>query len=276
MFVVQYGAEHVPHSLSVRGGTQRHYWEPFVGLVVETAAGWILIDTGMSRAAYESSSIALTYGAGGEAHRTPPWPLAPAPPEGSDWAWIREADPLETALACVGLRPSDISLAAVTHLHVDHSGGIPTLSEHGVPVVIQRRELQFVRSGSVGPADGFFPPDWEHTETAWIELDGDAELAPGVRAISTPGHTPGHMSFMVQLEHSGTWLFAGDAADLGQNFLDGLPCGSTAGGTSDDVDAADASLDRLLAIARETGARIVPGHDPVVLTIAAHPIGGHR
>ncbi|HQY99455.1 MAG TPA: MBL fold metallo-hydrolase [Propionicimonas sp.] len=38
-------------------------------------------------------------------------------------------------------------------------------------------------------------------------LDGDAELWPGLSAIHTPGHTPGHFSFL-----AGRTLFGGDTA----------------------------------------------------------------
>lgn len=274
MFFVQFGAEHVPKSLSLPGGADNMYWEPFVGLVVETTIGWILLDTGMSRQAFESNEIAAAYSSGDAKHQTPAWPLAPEPPIRTDWAWILDGDPLETALEAVGLQVSDITLAAVSHLHVDHSGGIPTLAEHGVPIAIQSRELEFVRSG-VSAAAGFYQPDWESEQVMWIEIDGDAELAPGVLALATPGHTPGHMSFQVTLPETGVWLFAGDAADLGQNFLDATPC-TTATGTAADEIAAEASLTRLLDIARERDARLIPGHDQLIFNAVRPPTGGHK
>lgn len=276
MFFIHFGAEHVPHDLSVRGGTATYYWEPFLGVVVETLAGWVLLDTGMSRRAFESPDIALTYRAGSQVHQTEPWRLSPVPPAGSDWGWIQDGDPLETALAGVGLSVGDLSLAAVTHLHVDHSGGIPTLSRFGVPIAIDERELAFARSGAVGAEHGFFAPDWEDPGTTWHEVASDIDIAPGVRAIRTPGHTPGHLSFAVTLRSSGTWLFAGDAADLSQNFLEGAACGSTASGTNNDERAAEASLDRLFDFARDRSARIIPGHDALVQLAVQHPKGGHR
>ena len=276
LFFVQFGAEHVPHHLSVRGGSDTYYWEPFIGAVVETSAGWVLLDTGMSRRAFESPGIRQTYRAGSSVHQTDAWQLLPMPPETSEWAWLADGDPLETALARIGLRVGDLSLAAVTHLHVDHSGGIPTLTRHGVPVAIDKRELHFARSGEVGSEEGFYAPDWEDPAIKWNELEGDTEIAPGIRAIRTPGHTPGHMSFIITLESSGTWLLAGDAADLGQNFLEGVPCGSTAGGSASDERAADLSLTRLYEVARRTQARIVPGHDALLQLAVRHPEGGHR
>jgi glyoxylase-like metal-dependent hydrolase (beta-lactamase superfamily II) len=183
---------------------------------------------------------------------------------------------LVSALADVGLRPADLSLAVVSHLHLDHSGGIATLSEAGVAVAIQAEELSFARSGEARFEEGFVAADWSDARTRWHPLEGDTELAPGVRVLATPGHTPGHSSLQVHLPDSGTWLFAADAADLAQNFLDQVPCGYAAGGTAADERRAEESFARLLARARDNDARLVPGHDQVVLNAVRHPRGGHR
>jgi len=49
-------------------------------------------------------------------------------------------------------------------------------------------------------------------------LDGDAELWPGLSALHTPGHTPGHHSF-----RAGRVLFAGDTAVLAKGRLESPP-----------------------------------------------------
>ena len=277
LFFLQYGAERVSKNLSLAGGPHHLYWEALFGVLVETGAGWVLLDTGMSRVAHEDEANTAAYRAGcvGAPNEHEPWHFYPAPPDGV-YNWGKGGDPLETALAEVGLRPADLALAAVSHLHVDHSGGIPTLARAGVPIAIQGRELDFVRSGAVGTAEGFFAPDWTEPSTEWRILDGDAELAPGVVALSTPGHTPGHQSFRIELPDTGTWIYTGDAADLGQNYLDRVPCGSCAGGTEADERDAAASLEKLLAAARETNAHLIPGHDQLVLNAVRHPTGGHR
>ena len=124
--------------------------------------------------------------------------------------------------------------------------------------------------------EGFHAPDWSDPRTRWEALDGDADVAPGVTVLSTPGHTPGHVSLRVELPDTGTWIFAADAADLGQNLLDRVPCGYCAGGSVEDEDAASSSLQRLLAEAADADARLIPGHDQLVLNAARHPPAGHR
>jgi glyoxylase-like metal-dependent hydrolase (beta-lactamase superfamily II) len=34
-------------------------------------------------------------------------------------------------------------------------------------------------------------------------IEGDAQLATGIHAVATPGHTPGHMAFRVDMRESG-------------------------------------------------------------------------
>jgi glyoxylase-like metal-dependent hydrolase (beta-lactamase superfamily II) len=282
LFFLQFGAERVAKSLSLAGGPSvsgddRLYWEPLMGALVDTDEGWVLLDTGMSRQAHQSAEITAGYRRGGVGMTDgPAWHLAPSPPDPDGWNWVLDGDPLVTALSGIGIGVGDLAMAAVSHLHVDHSGGIPTLAAAGVPVVIHRDELAFARSGAVGAAGGFHEPDWTAPGTVWHELDGDARLAPGVSVIATPGHTPGHQSFRVDLRDSGSWILTGDAADLAQNLLDRAPCGSCAGETSADEANATESLDKLLSIARQDGARLIPTHDQVIANAVRHPRGGHR
>jgi glyoxylase-like metal-dependent hydrolase (beta-lactamase superfamily II) len=42
-------------------------------------------------------------------------------------------------------------------------------------------------------------------------LDVETEIAPGVRAIQSPGHSPGHMSLWIKTSHGKNLLIAGDA-----------------------------------------------------------------
>jgi N-acyl homoserine lactone hydrolase len=280
MFILQYGAERVSKSLSLRGGPPELGWEPLPGVLIETVEGWVLFDTGMSRTNLDDARCQALYrdGAVAEGHDPgePTHDVYPGPPDPSAWAWGLPGDPVVAALGQVGLAPTDLSLAVISHLHLDHSGGIKTLSGAGVPVALQAEELTFAHAGGARFAEGFVEADWSDPRTAWRLLEGDTDVAPGVRVLSTPGHTPGHASLMVELPLTGTWVFAADAADLAQNFLDRVPCGYAAGGTAADERRADESFTRLLSIARDTEARLVPGHDQVVLNAVRHPRGGHR
>jgi glyoxylase-like metal-dependent hydrolase (beta-lactamase superfamily II) len=255
MFLLQYGAEPSPKWISVRGGGPQVLWMPVIGVVVHTDAGWVLLETGMSRMFLDDEAV-----------RTGVYTSEEQP-------WMDGDDPLAHALEGVGLTPADLALAAVSHLHVDHAGGLRSLAAAGVPVAVQRAELAFARERAT-LADAYFAPDYDDPAIAWRELDGEAELAPGLHAFPTRGHTPGHMSYRVELEQTGTWIFAVDAADLTENLISGIPGGWSA-------DPADGphlqeSLDRLLADAGRLGARLLPGHDTFAWAAARHPPGGWR
>ena len=58
------------------------------------------------------------------------------------------------------------------------------------------------------------------------------EIAPGITAVPTYGHTPGHQSFMVELDESvggDGFVFAFDAADLTENIEHELAIGGFIG-----------------------------------------------
>jgi len=90
-------------------------------------------------------------------------------------------------------------------------------------------------------------------------LDGDVDIAPGLRAIDTGGHTPGHQSFVIELP-ARTVVLAGDAAPLRRNIERRVPTGSTA--DADDGLRADAALQRLADLDGQPGVEVWPSHDP--------------
>jgi len=112
--------------------------------------------------------------------------------------------PIETALAEQGIALTDLTGAANCHLHFDHAGQNGRLP-HDVPIFVQRREWVRVHE-----------PDY--TVAEWIDapglryevLDGEIEVAPGLRLLPTPGHTPGHQSLVVELPE-GNVVLAGQA-----------------------------------------------------------------
>jgi glyoxylase-like metal-dependent hydrolase (beta-lactamase superfamily II) len=112
------------------------------------------------------------------------------------------------ALARLGLIPGDIHLAIDTHLHADHCAGNTAfdVDKQVIPVfpnaeyVVQRREYEDAshpneRTRATYVAENFQPL----VESGQMRLlDGDTELAAGVRGVVTRGHTPGHMSIIFE------------------------------------------------------------------------------
>jgi glyoxylase-like metal-dependent hydrolase (beta-lactamase superfamily II) len=112
---------------------------------------------------------------------------------------------LKTALAAAGHRPEDIDVVLMTHMHGDHCVG---LYEDGRAVFagaemivseaerdfwsresglneIQRSQLEFARTAFAAYAD----------RTSFV-MPG-REVAPGIEMVALPGHTPGHVGYLV-------------------------------------------------------------------------------
>ena len=116
-----------------------------------------------------------------------------------------EARSMEAALADHDLVIGDATHLVITHLDHDHSANNKLFSH--LPAVIQRPELADTR----GSHDAEYRTAWDRDDADFVILEGDGEVVPGMTAISTPGHTPGHQSFLVQ-RGAVTDLIIGDAA----------------------------------------------------------------
>jgi glyoxylase-like metal-dependent hydrolase (beta-lactamase superfamily II) len=111
--------------------------------------------------------------------------------------------PLEDALAEHGIALADVTGAANCHLHFDHSGQNARL--RGMPIFVQRREWAMVHDPD------YTVPEWVDAPGLRYEvLDGETEVAPGIRLIPTPGHTAGHQSLVLDASE-GTIVLAGQA-----------------------------------------------------------------
>lgn len=131
------------------------------------------------------------------------------------------------ALARLGLTPADIHLVIDTHLHDDHCGGNTTFDSAGavVPVfpnaeyVVQRREYEDAAQPNARTRATYIAANFEPLVASGQMrlLDGDTELAPGVRGVVTPGHTPGHMSVLLDSQGQRA-LFVCDLASYAVHF----------------------------------------------------------
>jgi N-acyl homoserine lactone hydrolase len=112
--------------------------------------------------------------------------------------------PIEQALEAQGISLADVTGAANCHLHFDHSGQNVRLPA-GLPIFVQRREWLRVHEPD------YTVPEWIDAPGLTYEvLDGETEVAPGLRLIPTPGHTFGHQSLVVTTP-DGVIVLAGQA-----------------------------------------------------------------
>ena len=115
------------------------------------------------------------------------------------------------AMAEHDLSPADVKIVINSHLHFDHCGQNAVFKH--APFYIQRSELKRAREDS-------FTIQWFDFAGARFELvDGDAEIAEGVRVVATPGHTVGHQSVIVDMPE-GDAVMIGDAAYTADIYRD--------------------------------------------------------
>jgi N-acyl homoserine lactone hydrolase len=161
---------------------------------------------------------------------------------------------IHAGLAEHGLDTGDITDVVVTHLHWDHVGNFTMYPN--ATTWVGEEELAWAATQRAGTA---FIPDL-HVQELLRRREGvermrdGQELLPGITAIASPGHTPGHLAFHVETMDR-SHIFAGDAV---KNVfeLNTLDVDSTM-----DAEASRASVDLLRSLLRDTGGVLVPGHD---------------
>ena len=257
MVPMVFGWEHIPLwiSMPLVADDRRETLlrAPVPGLLLEVDGGWFLVDSGFNAPLVRDPALYERL-----------WGEAPIDVE---LAGPTDRDPLEAAFELAGVDPRDVVGVCISHFHNDHSGGLRHFAGR-CPVYIQRAEYEMgmKEDPSALESAAMFRIDWDDQRTDWRVLDGDTEITPGITAILTAGHTPGHQSFLVDLHpsvadahsHPG-YVFACDAADLTENLDAEQPVSAHGADPEVTIDG----IRRLKALGVERGYRVVPGHDPV-------------
>ena len=239
LFLLLCGFEIIPRTVSLRGADARVLLSvPITAYLLETARGWVLFDAGLDEANLRDPERLRAL------YLAPGWDPPPA---------VQAHHEMAGQLAAVGIGFGDVGTVILSHLHADHTGHLKRLRH--ARVLLHRREREHVASGAAGPA--FFASDYDLPGLDWDLVEGDRQVMPGLSLIETPGHTPGHMSAVLELPETGCVVLAADVGDLAENFeREVLP-----GEASDDAQAL-ASIRRINAIVAERDATLMLTHDP--------------
>jgi len=229
---------HYDKSLSTRNRGQGQIIEaPILAYLIETTNGRILFDVGCDYGKIaDPRQRAKHYDAETFAFGAPD---------------MQEEQRLPNHLAKMGLTPADVDVVFLSHLHFDHAGGLCDVC--GKEVHVQQDELQAARS-ILDPA--YFRDDLGNYP--WKVQQGEYDLVPGVRAISSPGHTAGHMSLWIELPKGAPVVLCGDAADLSENLVKEIAPGLC---WQDREDLALDSIRKLKRLQQEENAQLWPNHD---------------
>lgn len=167
-------------------------------------------------------------------------------------------------LRTLGLGPRDIPTVVLTHLHIDHDGGLSHFPASRI--LVPRGELEAAK-GWMGRLRGYMPNRWP----TWFDpvpLDLEPQRfgpfgasrrltkAGDVLAIATPGHTAHHISVLVQ-DGDAAVLLAGDAS-----YTEDLMLAGKVDGVSPDATTSRATLAAIRKIASEQPVIYLPTHDP--------------
>ena len=132
------------------------------------------------------------------------------------------------ALEELGREPSEVTDIVLTHAHPDHAAGLAEIVEvTGAQAWMHADDAALVRAGrayrpwTVAPGDHnrlFAEQVIKNSPTTYEPVPVDHDIVPGqtidvaggMRAIGTPGHTAGHLVYL--WERDGGVLFVGDAA----------------------------------------------------------------
>lgn len=141
---------------------------------------------------------------------------------GSGPDFMPSAGTIVDSLDALGLAPEDITHVVFTHAHPDHIWGL--LDEFDDPLfydatyMMGRQEWDYWWNpetvSTIGEARAAFAVGakrrMEAIEDSVVLFDNGSEILPGIAAVSSPGHTPGHMGFEIR-NGSNAALVVGDA-----------------------------------------------------------------
>ena len=133
---------------------------------------------------------------------------------------------LASQLAAVGVKPEDIKLMAISHMHGDHSGNVDMFPNG--KLLIQKAEWDAIFAA---PTPAFKADHPAEQLTGDKDVFGDGSMT----IISTPGHTLGHQSLLVHLNKTG-WVVPSRAMPPTSARPIGMPGDATAGNPDKEED----------------------------------------
>lgn len=180
-------------------------------------------------------------------------------------------DPIES-LRVLDIDPADVKDVVITHLHYDHAGNfhlLPNARFH-----LQEPEMHFAAGRHMRHryfASGYEPDDIVQAVRLnfagrIVHYNGEGEVAPGIRLVPTPGHSPGEQAVCVHTQR-GWVVLASDASHYYENLQKRRPYPA-----AHHVDEVLESFDKVMKLAGDIQ-HVIPGHDPIVMQIypAARP-----
>lgn len=159
------------------------------------------------------------------------------------------------------IKPTEIDYVILSHLHLDHAGAVGAFPN--AIYVVHKKEFAWAFSHECPQKDAYIMQDIDK-DVNWLQLENEFGIPyylfnDGVIEIyHTPGHTPGHLSVMVNLQNSKQILLTSDSCYTQENLNYNIPPGLVW-----DSDCSIKVMNWIRKLQDEKGVEIIPGHDPV-------------
>ena len=167
---------------------------------------------------------------------------------------LTEEDDVRNRLREAGTTEDAIKIVVPSHFHYDHIGALRFFTK--AKVYVQNNEYRAARHPDMG-MDRILRAQYFDHPLDFQTIMGDTEITPGVWALETFGHTPGHQSLLVELPNTGTMIFSGDAVHTLENAERERPFHGFY-----NLQAAYESIKKLKMLAAVTKGALIPSHDP--------------
>ena len=226
------GANYHEKSLLVMGSTNKIIKIPFIGVIIKTEDLTLLFDTGPNI--------------------TGKYPIMKRFSTEQ-----KNEQSLEYQLKLLNLRISDIDLVVISHLHFDHAGGLTKFRNTGIPILIQKKELDYAYNPDWFYTDVYYRNDFDFNDLSYEPIKGDYQINSDLETISLNGHTPGTQGLLYNSK-SRKIIFTSDAIYTMENIFPKL----TRQGFDYCTSMWGKSANKVILKNRISGFEIYPGHDP--------------
>jgi N-acyl homoserine lactone hydrolase len=177
---------------------------------------------------------------------------------------IEPEEEIGPQLRSLGIGSRDVRRVVMTHLHMDHDAGLAYFPNS--EILVMPGELQQA-SGFSGRLRGYLPQYWpKGFSPTRLVLDGGPfgpfgaskrlTKAGDVIAVATPGHTPNHISVLVE-DGDVTIFLAGDTS-----YNEGLMLAGKVDGVGSDTQVSATTLAAIQRFAATQPTIYLPTHDP--------------
>lgn len=173
----------------------------------------------------------------------------------------KENQLLKKQLELAGTAPEEIKKVILSHLHLDHAGN-SHLFRHA-EFYVHKKDYDYAKllvNSSSNPSDhgAYVKADFEALSQKKLHfIDKDSVLTKNIKLISLPGHTPGVLGLIVQLENEGTLIFPMDAIYTKENYG---PPAKMSGIAYDNLSFLK-SIEKIRVLQKKYNAKVMFSHD---------------